>query len=786
MTRTRNRMALRCGYVLFLIVLVFAGERIRAKLGVQPLHPAPLLRDMPKFRPAVFRRELALLRAFNLGLVPAPDVAINEVCARGLPSFRDAQGRPHGWVELFNNTDGAVNLAGYSLTDARRRPRRWVFPEATLPPRGHLIVWLSGLGRAEGGDVHANFRLSPRGEFLALYNPAGGVEDYLVVEEVPEGATYRRPRDGDGPFAAGAPTPMGRPLAPAVSADMPSGVYDGPLEVRLHGEDAAAEVRYTLDGFEPGPESPLYTGPIRVKETAVLKACAFREGAWPGPVTPRFYWLGAEPPLPVLSLAADPADLYADGRGIIAECDRGGPEWERPAWVTFLEGGRTTFEGPGGIRVHGQTTRRLPKKSFKLYFRPRYGLAECPYDLLDPASGRTLKRIVVKGAGDRSSHDEWRRGLGDTSLLASPLGYEMMRACGVPAPRTRYVLVMLNAHAHGIGYLAEDIDERFMEQHYGHADFDLIKIASRRPAVLGRLSRFEEMNEWAAGVLSEYKDDPDEVRLQLAERLDLDSLTRWVIVTVFTGVRDHVQGLFAFDRRAPGARWEMIAWDMDSAFRRGSRYPADLETWQFDKLKEFSRYGMDPRGRMIRRLIEGEGYRAAYGRLLQDLVNHRLRPEQWLPWLDQHVALLARALPYEERGDANRGIRYPRDLRHRARLKMIEESIRDFLVHRPAHLLAQTGESLGLGAPCRVAFRVEGEGELLINGFRESDGFAGSYYPGSVLALGAVPAPGYRLSHWACDGGEVQGREMEYPVHNDAEVKAVFTMADEKDVGRER
>lgn len=37
-----------------------------------------------------------------------------------------------------------------------------------------------------------------------------------------------------------------------------------------------AEIHYTLDGTEPTAESPLYTEPLKIKETVILKACAIR------------------------------------------------------------------------------------------------------------------------------------------------------------------------------------------------------------------------------------------------------------------------------------------------------------------------------------------------------------------------------------------------------------------------------------------------------------------------------------------------------------------------------
>lgn len=39
-----------------------------------------------------------------------------------------------------------------------------------------------------------------------------------------------------------------------------------------------AEIHYTLDGSEPDENSPVYTGPIEIRETCTLKAKSFRDG----------------------------------------------------------------------------------------------------------------------------------------------------------------------------------------------------------------------------------------------------------------------------------------------------------------------------------------------------------------------------------------------------------------------------------------------------------------------------------------------------------------------------
>jgi len=55
------------------------------------------------------------------------------------------------------------------------------------------------------------------------------------------------------------------------------GVFAGPVQVKLSSNVAPAEIRYTLDGTEPGDDSTLYSAPLTVKASTTLKAKTFGE-----------------------------------------------------------------------------------------------------------------------------------------------------------------------------------------------------------------------------------------------------------------------------------------------------------------------------------------------------------------------------------------------------------------------------------------------------------------------------------------------------------------------------
>ena len=59
-------------------------------------------------------------------------------------SLKDNDGNDPAWVELYNTSDAPVSLNGVGLTNDAHMPRRWVFGNATIPAKAHLVVFLSG------------------------------------------------------------------------------------------------------------------------------------------------------------------------------------------------------------------------------------------------------------------------------------------------------------------------------------------------------------------------------------------------------------------------------------------------------------------------------------------------------------------------------------------------------------------------------------------------------------------------------------------------------------------
>lgn len=132
-------------------------------------------------------------------LEPEKGLVINELSAKNVSIAMDEAGDYDDWIELYNNTDEAISLSGYSLSDDPGQPDKWTFPNIEIAAGDYLIVWADDDSLIDD-DLHANFKLSAGGETLTLYNAGGDVVDLVAFPDQFDDITFGRYENGTGPF----------------------------------------------------------------------------------------------------------------------------------------------------------------------------------------------------------------------------------------------------------------------------------------------------------------------------------------------------------------------------------------------------------------------------------------------------------------------------------------------------------------------------------------------------------------------------------------------------------
>lgn len=178
-------------------------------------------------------------------------------------TYADATDTYEDWIELYNPSNAAVDLAGYYMTDDLTKLQKHHFSDVpgqlVVPAKGYIILWASN--NVAKGIYHLAFGLSAGGEAVALVAPDGTtVLDNFTFPAQKSDISMGRSVDGAGtwaflspatPFASNnAATPYTGFLAPP-SFSRAGGIYSENFNLELTTTEPGASVLYTLDGSTP-------------------------------------------------------------------------------------------------------------------------------------------------------------------------------------------------------------------------------------------------------------------------------------------------------------------------------------------------------------------------------------------------------------------------------------------------------------------------------------------------------------------------------------------------------
>ena len=251
-------------------------------------------------------------------------VVIEEIMADNASGLEDEDLDQPDWIDFYNGTAAAVNIAGWRLdyTSApvpapgvTPPPASYTLPAITIPAYGHQIVYASSKNRFTNVRPHTNFNLMKEGGTLSLVQADGVTVAHTLTfgeqrEDVSFGGLGAAQTAGFFETASPGANNKGRQalnprladplfLKPGIipPTDQPSAVITAntTLEIQLPpGAPAGAEIHYTLNTGEPLETSSLYTTPISITGSTAVKAKVFAPGWLPSKTGNRsFIWLSS-------------------------------------------------------------------------------------------------------------------------------------------------------------------------------------------------------------------------------------------------------------------------------------------------------------------------------------------------------------------------------------------------------------------------------------------------------------------------------------------------------------
>lgn len=483
---------------------------------------------------------------------------INEVVAMDAAVTRGKKTTDPDWIELYNGTDEAVDLTGYGLSDKPDEPFLETLDGVVIPAGSHVVIKPTAFG------------LSPAGETLQLTDPDGIWVDRFTTGALVNGISsgrgnsngqepadsrffYEVPTKGQPNTTAAMNGITPAPLIEAVTASDGktfNGLYlDEPLLVSLVAWQPDTVIYYTLDGSMPDQRSAVYTEPLLVDRTTVIRCIAVHQGSLSGSTRVRTFLAEERHDLPVVSVIGNAADFFHATTGLWTNYQA---NIEHPAVIDFYEADGT----PGvqfmvGINLHGSYSRTEKQKSMELKVRTMYGDSQVTYPFFPGNDVQTFKRLIL-----RTSGQDWRfTKLRDAFMTEVIIDYTAQDTMD-----WRPCVVYINGEYFGLYYLREKVDQYYMASHHG-ADADNIDIIKGNRIILS--GDYDTYRALLTFVKNNDMRNPEHYAYVLSQ-IDEHSLMDFVITQTFFNNLDSGNKKF-WRERTDGAEWRWVFFDLDWA-----------------------------------------------------------------------------------------------------------------------------------------------------------------------------------------------------------------------------
>jgi len=555
--------------------------------------------------------------AYLIGSADAAEttLVINEFMASNNTTVQDPQDQHEDWIEIYNFGPDAIDIGGMYMTDNLSDPTKWWIPGdnpalTTIPAGGYLLIWADN--DTSDAGLHANFKLDAAGEELGLFGIDGvtQIDSVTFGEQTGDISFGRFPDAVDYWQAFGSPSPGAQNIGvyegfvSDIEFSHKRGFYDEPFYLMLATETEDAIIYYSLDGSKPyqstargTPSGTVYTDPILINRTTILKAIAIKTGwmptdiktqtyifiedvirqsssgqapgtGWPsGSVNGQTINYGMDPEIvnderyedlmddallaiPSISLVTDLENLFDPSRGIFVNAEMLGRTWERPVSVELINpDGSEGFQIDAGLRIRGGYSRndRNPKHAFRLFFRAEYGQTKLRYPLFGDEGVDQFDNVDLRTAQNYSwSYD----GSSKNTMVREVFSRDTQRDMGQPYTRSRYYHLYLNGQYWGIFQTQERSEASYAETYFGGRkdDYDVVKTTGGNPnytieATDGTLDAYRRL--WQAATDGFYTDEayykvqgmnPDGTPNPEYERLlDVDNLIDYMLCTFYVG-----------------------------------------------------------------------------------------------------------------------------------------------------------------------------------------------------------------------------------------------------------
>ncbi len=727
----------------------------------------------------------------------SPNLYINEFLASNSSVNIDPDfSRFTDWVEIYNAEHVPIDVGGYYLTDNFNVPDKWQFPlNSIIQPGELLLVWTDG----QDSLGHTSFKLSKNGEEIGLYNPSGNAIDTLTFPPQVTNISYgRHPEDAQEWVYYSDPTPGAENHTPGSSGNMrgpkplfshQGGYFGGSISLEMSSNLDNTAIRYTLDGSKPTSTSTLYTGPIGIQSTAVVRAVCYSSEFASSLVTTNTYIIDDSIDLPVISLSTNPEYLWDESYGILSNgenCEgvedaNSCQSWERPVHFEYFEvEGSQQISQTTGLKVRGTTSCIFPRKQLGLYARDKYGEDEFSYQFFRDKYIPTFKRLIFRPGAADGIGNQYLGTMFRDEMIATLVKDRM----DIDYSASQPAVLFLNGEYFGVHNIRERVKQHYLAANHGYDsdDLDILENPYNGAVYQGDAFHYTAMLDFLTN------NDVSQIENYeiLKTLMDVNEFINYQIVQLYiANVEWGGLNVQCWRPRTEDGRWRWVLWDVEGSY---NIYPDGRTNHYVDPFK----YGEDSFLRhrwLFEQLLTNQEFKNEFIQRFTAHLNTSFHPNRVMGIIDSLKSVIEPEMDrdihrWSSECQTDCGVNQP--LCTISSISAWESNIdgmRDFAQGRPGRMRRHILDKFGLTNIVSLTLSTTGTGmgSILVNDVEVTDTISsGGYFSDIPLRVTAVPAPGSRFVAWL-SGSEEQSNSI--ILSGDSTVTAIFEAVDQSILG---
>lgn len=545
-----------------------------------------------------------------------------------------------------------------------------------------------------------------------------------------------------------------------------AGFYQESVEVKL--DAAGATIYYTTDGSAPTRRASVYSKPLNLKTSTVVRAVVYTKGK-PGRYCAGTYFINEpETNFPVVSIGITPRLLFDPDKGLFMlgshAADSTWQKFGANFWsykeVTanveiFESDGKSIYNSLSGFRLFGGMSRLFPQKSLTLIAREKYGAKRFDYPIFGKHAPKDFKFLVLRNSGSDWGKSHFRDAL-MTGLLED---WDIDKQAYRPAH------VYINGTYWGIYNIREKVNRFFIADHNKGVDKDSIDFLEYTG--LRRLGSTRHYRRMLSFLEKKSLSDPKNYA-QLQQWMDIENFMSLQIAQIYFDNQDAGGNIKYWRPRTADGRWRWIIYDTDWGFglQDGEAY-----------LNNSLAFHTEPNGPkwpnppwstfILRKLLENPDFKEQFVNRFADHLNTTFSTER----VEARIDSLYEHLKPE----------MPRHLKRWRLDKHVWEqevnTLRTFAAERPFYTRLHLMDHFNTGAMRTLRVQTVGGGMVLINSFVKvkDKPFEGIYFENIPITIKVIPQNGYRFARW--EGSDIpdETRELTMKLNQDTTlIRAVF------------